>query len=81
MKFANSSYVSFGDYSVTDLINPPRVVLLNKRHKHEVIPPASSTIAAVMGTGIHNEIERLLRMAAIEDKRYLIHLQWAINVS
>lgn len=72
MKFANSSYVSFGDYSVTDLINPPRVVILNKRHKHEVIPPASSVIAAVMGTGIHNEIERLLKMAQVTDPRYML---------
>jgi hypothetical protein len=39
-------YSSSGDYSVTSLIDPPRVVQLKKRHK-DIVPPIKSVISAM----------------------------------
>lgn len=55
-------YQSSGDYSVTDLINPPRVVALRKRHGDQVDQPLSAIIPALIGTFIHEGFEKYLRM-------------------
>lgn len=61
---------SFGDYSVTTLLKPPRVVHLEKRHGHEVGRPLESLIAAFMGTGVHSMFEENLKLKSIMDPRY-----------
>jgi hypothetical protein len=61
---------SFGDYSVTTLLKPPRVVHLEKRHGHEVERPLESLIAAFMGTGVHSMFEENLKLKSIMDPRY-----------
>lgn len=57
-------YQSSGDYSVTGLIDPPRVTALRKRHEKEVIPPLSSVIPSIMGTAMHEYSEKCLRLWA-----------------
>ena len=42
-------YRSLGDYSATQLIDPPRKVALVKRHNHKVTPTPESQIAAFIG--------------------------------
>jgi hypothetical protein len=56
-------YVSLGDYSVTGIIQPPRITALQKRHGEESEPTFKSQIASFMGTAIHMYAERMLRMA------------------
>ena len=41
-------YSKKGNYSVTDLINPVRVVHLKKRYGHLVQPPAESYISSMV---------------------------------
>lgn len=40
-------------FSVGELIKPPRVVTLLRRHKHEVIKDVASEIYRVLGTAVH----------------------------
>jgi len=54
-------YKSSGDYSVTSLITPPRIVRLKKRHSHEVTLNPSSMIAGMTGTAVHEYSEKYLR--------------------
>lgn len=61
---------SFGDYSVTTLLKPPRVVQLEKRHGHEVERPLESLISAFMGTGVHSMFEENLKLKQITEPRY-----------
>lgn len=42
------------DYSVTTLLQPPRVVFLNKRHLHEVDLFVEDLLHSYNGTGAHN---------------------------
>lgn len=46
------------DYSITELINPTRIVLLNKRHKLELVEDVSEKIFKVLGTLTHLLLER-----------------------
>jgi hypothetical protein len=63
-------YRSFGDYSVTTLLKPPRVVHLEKRHSHEVERTLDSLISAFMGTGVHSMFEENLRFKQVMEPRY-----------
>ena len=54
-------YSSSGDYSVTEIIDPPRLVRLRKRYGSEVIQPLSSVIASMMGTAMHEYFEKYLK--------------------
>jgi hypothetical protein len=65
-------YRSFGDYSVTTLLNPPRIVHLGKRHGSEVVKPPEQTIAAFIGSGVHSMFEESLKYHAVIDPRYEI---------
>ena len=55
-------YKKSGDYSVTDLINPPRICHLKKRYGHLVKPPLEGTIASMIGTAIHEYYEKYLEL-------------------
>lgn len=55
-------YGKWGDYSVTDLINPPRVVHLKKRYGSVAKPKLASIVGAMMGTAIHEYFEKYLEM-------------------
>ena len=48
------------DYSVTTLLNPPRVVHLNKRHADQVPQFVSNQIHSFTGTAVHEYIEKML---------------------
>jgi hypothetical protein len=48
------------DYSVTELLNPPRVVFLNKRHAAKVPLFVQDLLHSYNGTGSHNYMEYCL---------------------
>lgn len=68
------------DYSATELLRPPRVVQLSKRHKEEIdaFPFTHAAIeknkASFKGTAIHNYLERCLwkHMSRHPNKNYII---------
>lgn len=49
------------DYSVTEILDPPRIVHLNKRHYHKVPFEIDRNLASYMGTAIHDYTEKMLR--------------------
>lgn len=55
-------YSKSGDYSVTDLINPPRVVHLKKRYGHKVGVNLETGISSMLGTAVHEYFEKYLDM-------------------
>jgi len=69
-------YVKGGHYSVTDLLNPPRIVHLRNRHKDSLPPQrVEDMISAFQGNAWHSFLERNLRAAANKPqwtKRFLI---------
>lgn len=46
------------DYSVSDLINPPRLVHLTQRHQDEISVDASTLIWRLFGSAVHSVLER-----------------------
>ena len=65
-------YKSYGDYSVTTLLNSPRQVHLQKRYGSQVIREPEQQVAAFIGTGVHSMFEESLRLQAILDPKYEI---------
>lgn len=76
-------YRSLGDYSATSLIDPPRKVQLTKRYGHLCKPTIESMIAAMIGTAVHEKMEKLLRLANVKNPDYLLErsVVSALNVS
>jgi hypothetical protein len=56
----NERYKKSGDYSVTDIISPPRVVHLKKRYGHLAKKTLDGSIASMLGTAIHEYFEKYL---------------------
>ena len=48
------------DYSVTTLLNPPRIVHLEKRHLHKIDRYVKEQIGSFIGTAIHEYTEKCL---------------------
>jgi hypothetical protein len=67
---AQNQYVSFGDYSVTELITPPRQVQLRKRYGNMASPELTAIVAGIMGTAVHEYFEKMLRLYAVLDPKY-----------
>jgi hypothetical protein len=55
-------YSKSGDYSVTDIISPPRVVHLKKRYGHIAKKTLDGSVAAMLGTAIHEYFEKYLEL-------------------
>lgn len=54
------------DYSISDLLNPPQVVQLTKRHDDEIILPYYANFLAMLGTGVHNLLEAKAKSLMID---------------
>lgn len=72
LKIHAKHYKSFGDYSVTQLIDAPRRVRLMKRFEEFLAPPPESQIASFVGTGVHAYFENCLKQYTVADSRYEI---------
>jgi len=55
------------DYSVTDLLKPPKIMHLMRRHRHELPPQEPESIVdSFIGSGVHNLFEFSLRKARVK---------------
>lgn len=70
MSIWQTRYRSFGDYSATTLLNPPRMVQLQKRHPDAVERTVASQFAAFIGSGVHAHFEEMLRYKSVVEPRY-----------
>jgi hypothetical protein len=73
-------FIRGGHYSVTDLLDSPRIVQLKKRHRHE-LPPAGveDLLSAFQGNAWHSAMEKNLRRAAAKPEwrnRFLIEAKF-----
>jgi hypothetical protein len=63
-------YRNYGDYSVTTLLKPPRIVMLEKRYGDKAERNVKSVVGAFLGTGIHAVFEKCLRLMQVLDPKY-----------
>lgn len=67
------------DISVTGLLRPPRLAVLEERHAHEIVEDASDRIWSLLGQSIHTILERANR-TAIAERRLSIEVEgWTIS--
>lgn len=68
----NDSY-SKGDafMSVTGLLKPPRMTVLEEKHASEIVEDASDRIWSLLGQAIHTILERANRMAIAERRLFI----------
>lgn len=69
MEIYNKHYKSYGDYSVTTLIDTPRRVQLTKRYGAIAIPNPKYQVGSFIGTAVHKLIEQYLRMKYSDDEK------------
>ena len=59
---SNDSYSKHeADFSVTELLQPPRIVALTKKHSDELTEDASERIWSLLGQAVHTVLERSTR--------------------
>jgi hypothetical protein len=77
---ANDSYSKGdADISVTGLLRPPRIAVLEKQHEHEIQEDASDRIWSLLGQSIHTILERANRIA-IAERRLSIPIEgWIVS--
>jgi hypothetical protein len=60
------------DYSITDLIQPPQIIQLKKRHKEEIAKQTvelHKMLASFKGTAIHNHFDKMLNRVALRNPK------------
>jgi len=77
----NLIYASAGDYSrgssdytVTELLNPPRISILKKRHWDNIKENASDRIWSVFGTAVHYMLEKHSSDDSHTEDRYYVDI-------
>lgn len=53
-----SDYIKIGDYSITELIGPPRARILRLRHDEDIEIDVATRVWALLGTAVHWIIQR-----------------------
>lgn len=65
----NDAYKGGGDISVTTAIKPPRIRVLEKRHKDEITEDASRRLWSLLGQAVHHILERGETPGHIKEQR------------
>jgi len=76
----NDPYQQSGHISVTGLIQPPRIKQLTTRHRDEISIDASDRIWMLLGSNVHEIIERANQKDALQEERLSMEvLGWKIT--
>ena len=76
----NDPYQQSGDISVTGLIQPPRVRQLTTRHEDEITIDASDRIWMLVGSNVHEIIERAAQKDSLQEERLSTNvLGWKVT--
>jgi hypothetical protein len=62
------------DYSITELISPPRIVALKRKHGDEITEDAADRIWSLMGSAAHEVLRRAAPEDGITEKRFFVKL-------
>src|SRR3990167_726063 len=76
----NDPYEAVGYISVTGLIKPPRIRLLEKRHKEEIVEDVSEHIWRLLGQSVHSVLERADTFNHFSEERMVADvLGWQVS--
>lgn len=67
------------DITVTQLIDPPQIKQLLDKHGDELSEDCSDRLWALMGTAMHNILERAERVALVENRLYMNVNGWKLG--
>lgn len=67
------------DITVTQLLDPPRKVVIAQQHEHEIVEDAADRIYALMGQAIHTVLERANVSDSVEERLYTTVLGWKVG--
>lgn len=67
------------DISVTELINPPRIRILKKKHEQEIVVDASSLLNVTVGNTIHEAIELATKVGTAERRLDITVRGWKLS--
>ena len=62
------------DYSVSDLVKPPRIVHLTRRHADKIVTDVSDMFHIFRGHGLHRELERHVDPNCLSEERFFLEL-------
>lgn len=63
------------DYSVSDLVRPPRIVHLTRRHADKIVKDVSDMFHIFRGHGLHRELERHVDPNCLSEERFFLTLE------
>jgi len=76
----NDPYKKVGDISVTGLIRPPRMRVLEKRHDNEIVADASDFIWRLLGQSVHEVLARADTSNHLSEERLIETLEgWEVS--
>jgi hypothetical protein len=67
------------DISVTELINPPRVRILRKKHDKDLVVQASTLLNSTLGTTVHKAIQASCKTGISERRLSIEVMGWKIS--
>jgi hypothetical protein len=73
-------YQSLGDYSATTIIDSPRRVALYNRYGDALAHTPESQVASLIGTAVHEKVEKLLHLANVVNPQYWIEKSMAVPI-
>lgn len=66
------------DFTVTQLIGPPRIRVLRKRHRHELTEDVADRLYSLLGQSVHTILERAAPEGAMAEVRLYMHMDGLI---
>jgi len=69
---STDDYEKHGDYSVTELINPPRLSFLKRRHAHEITVDVMSHLWSMRGRAMHYIMSMAKVPGALVEQRFIM---------
>src|SRR5574343_760863 len=66
----SKQYKAYGDYSVTTLLDSPRIVQLGRRYKDQIVRSPEQQVSAFIGSCVHSGFEKSLRLQSLIDDKY-----------
>lgn len=67
------------DISVTQLLDPPRKIALTKQHEDELTEDVSDRIFSLLGTAVHNVLEKAEVPGLQEERLYAEYGGWTVS--
>ena len=76
----NDPYKLEGDISVTGLLRPPQMAYLENEHKDEIEVDVSERIYALLGSAVHEVLERSEIVGVVQERRLSLEVEgWTVT--